>query len=228
MIAALYVAKGGCYFGIEGVDPWDEARDARLYAGPHPVVAHPPCARWGRYWFGGPSARVRRIKGDDGGCFAAALAAVRRFGGVLEHPAASSAWAHFGLNAPPHAGGWIAADFHRGWTCHVEQGAYGHTARKATWLYAVGVELPDLKWGRAPGEFVRLDEGFHSIEERRRAVKTGACQRLSAKQCAATPPAFRDLLLSIARTAKASSHAPCAEYVDTLLEKQAILRAGGE
>ena len=33
VIAALYVATGGCYFGLDGVDPWDEARDARLYAG---------------------------------------------------------------------------------------------------------------------------------------------------------------------------------------------------
>jgi hypothetical protein len=49
VIAALYVERGGPYFGIEGVDPWDEARDARTYAGPHPVVAHPPCERWGRY-----------------------------------------------------------------------------------------------------------------------------------------------------------------------------------
>lgn len=28
MIAALYVAEGGCYFGLPDVDPWDEARDA--------------------------------------------------------------------------------------------------------------------------------------------------------------------------------------------------------
>ena len=33
-IAALYVETDGCYFGLPGVDPWDEARDARLYAGP--------------------------------------------------------------------------------------------------------------------------------------------------------------------------------------------------
>ena len=42
MIAALYVEKDGVYSGLQGVDPWDEARDARLYAGPRPVVAHPP------------------------------------------------------------------------------------------------------------------------------------------------------------------------------------------
>ena len=47
MIAALYVQTGGAYYGLPDVDPWDEARDARLYAGPHPVVAHPPCGQWG-------------------------------------------------------------------------------------------------------------------------------------------------------------------------------------
>lgn len=105
VVAALYVQTDGCYFGLPDVDPWDEPRDARKYAGPWPVVAHPPCERWGRYWFGGPSAKVRRIKGDDGGCFKAALEAVRKFGGVLEHPEASAAWAHFGLAAPPKWGG---------------------------------------------------------------------------------------------------------------------------
>ena len=29
-VAALYVQAGGCYFELDGVDPWDEARDARL------------------------------------------------------------------------------------------------------------------------------------------------------------------------------------------------------
>ena len=48
MIAALYVQRGGIYWDLPDVDPWDEARDARLYAGPWPVVAHPPCARWCR------------------------------------------------------------------------------------------------------------------------------------------------------------------------------------
>lgn len=48
MIAALYVERDGVYYGLPGVDPWDEERDARTYAGPWPVVAHPPCARWCR------------------------------------------------------------------------------------------------------------------------------------------------------------------------------------
>lgn len=204
MVAALYVERGGVYWDLPGVDPWPASRDARLYDGPWPVVAHPPCERWGRYWFGGPLAAKQgrlRVKGDDNGCFAAALASVRRWGGVLEHPEASHAWTAHGLTRPPKNGGWVVADFLGGWTCCVEQGAYGHRARKATWLYACGTELPSLRWGRAPGDFVRLEDGYHSAEARRRAVRTGACQRLSHRARAATPIEFRDLLLSIARTA---------------------------
>lgn len=204
VIAALFVAKPGCYFGLPEVDPWDKDRDARRYEADHPVVAHPPCERWGRYWGGSPTTFPRLKLGDDGGCFAAALAAVRRCGGVLEHPEGSHAWRAFGLNTPPRSGGWVAADWMGGWTCCVEQAHFGHRARKATWLYAYGVELPSLPWGRAPGDFIRLDDGFHSAEERRRAVKTGACQRLSKRQRAATPIPFRDLLISVAASARAA------------------------
>lgn len=201
MIAALFVATDGVYFNVTGVEPWDEKRDARLYAGPHPVVAHPPCERWGRYWSGGPMlAKTERAKqkGDDAGCFAAALTAVETYGGVLEHPEASHAWAAHGLLAPPKSGGWLRI-FGRGWTCCVEQGHYGHRARKATWLYYVGDEPPpELIWGPSAG--TRLDEGFHSKAERDAARAAGQKprKRLSTAENIATPIAFRDLLLGLA------------------------------
>lgn len=201
MIAALYVLHDGPYFGLPDVDPWDETRDARLYAGPWPVIAHPPCERWGRYWSGGPSAKVRRIKGDDGGCFAAALAAVRRWGGVLEHPEASAAWDAFGLNRPPRHGGWVVADFLGGWTCCVEQGHYGHRARKATWLYANSVQLRDLKWG-VSASTARLEQSFRTAEDRRLAKLQGKANRydrITSKEHSETPRLFRDLLLSMVR-----------------------------
>lgn len=207
-VAALFVATGGVYTSLPDVDAWPIERDARLYVGPYSVVAHPDCSRWGRYWSGGPSANVRRIKGADAGCFASALVSVRRFGGVLEHPEASHAWREFGLIKPPRAGGWVVADSYGGWTCTVEQGHYGHRARKATWLYAVGVELPELKWGPCLDR-ERLDEGFHSAAHRAAARAAGVAprRRLSTVENLTTPIAFRDLLLGMARSVRRSEAA---------------------
>lgn len=173
-IAALYVKTDGCYFNLLGVDPWDEQRDARLYKGPHRVVAHPPCQRWGKLWAGQPlyikRTGERKIKGDDGGCFKSALEALRKYGGVLEHPHGSHAWAHFGLNKPDRKGGWIAADFYGGWTYCVEQGRYGHYARKPTLLLAYDVDLPELDWGI--GER-RLDPAVIERMGLKRAIRLG-------------------------------------------------------
>ena len=206
MIAALFVDPNGCYANIEGVDLWDENRDARKYTGPWPVVAHPPCARWGRYWFGGPSAKVRRIKGDDGGCFASAIASVRRFGGVIEHPEASAAWLAHGLMEPPRFGGWVSSGMiDGGWTCCVEQGHYGHRARKPTWLYAVRADPPALRWGKSAAEGKAIDAGYHSAAERAAARAAGTLAgggRLGKRARAATPPEFRDVLIAMARSVK--------------------------
>lgn len=104
-----------------------------------------------------------------------------------------------GSQPPPRDGGWVNADFVGGWTCCVEQGHYGHPARKATWLYAVGCELPSLRWGSC-GTKTRLEADYHSAEERRRAVRRGVVERIAKSQRSVTPPAFRDLLLSMARS----------------------------
>jgi hypothetical protein len=206
-IAALYVQDGGAYYGIPGVTPWPESRDARQYDGPHPVVAHPPCQRWGKMWFGQPLAvkltGVRKKKGDDDGCFAAALASVRKWGGVLEHPWGSHAWSHFGLNKPPRSGGWIAADMLGGWTCCVEQGRYGHYARKPTLLYACGVELPGLLWGHSEARYDPAVVARMGLKRAKRLGEVGA--RGGGTDSTArihTPAAFRELLISIARSAK--------------------------
>lgn len=203
MIAALYVQRGGSYWNLPGIDPWDEQRDARSYSGPHPVVAHPPCQRWGKMWFGQPltvkRTGVRKVKGADGGCFAAALDAVRRFGGVLEHPWQSHAWPHFNLNTPPREGGWIAADFFGGWTCCVEQGQYGHYARKPTLLLAYGTDLPELRWGKTEAkldpqviERMGLARAKRLGEVGARGGGTDSAPRIG------TPPAFRQILIEIA------------------------------
>lgn len=181
MIAALFVEKSGIYYGMKDVDPWDMERDARLYRGPWSAVCHPDCGRWGRYWFGGPSVKERRLRGDDCGCFAHALWVSRTFGGVIEHPAGSSAWPWFGLPIPNPKGGWTERDRWGGASCHVEQGHYGHPARKATNLYAVSKYLPELIWGPS-SRSTRLEEGFHSSGERARARALQVSRRSNASR----------------------------------------------
>ena len=202
MVAALFVETDGAYFGIPGVDPWDEVRDARKYQGPLPVVAHPPCQRWGRYWHGAPNKPNQYRLGEDGGCFASALTAVRNYGGILEHPAHSHAWRFFGLTTPPKSGGWVKADDFGGDTCYVEQGHYGHMSRKATWLYACCVALPTLTWGTSGQRIHPVALERYGYEKARRIgmmAMVGGKDKTRIRN--ATPEAFRNILLRIAETA---------------------------
>jgi len=196
LIAALFVETNGCYFGLDGVDPWDVTRDAMRYAGPWPVVAHPPCERWGRFADGGMGRGTHEV-GDDGECFASALASLRSFGGVLEHPAHSKAWDHFGLPIPPRAG-WFPAG-KDGWVCEVAQGHYGHPAAKLTWLYLVGPCPPELIWGKPEQRILPHIEAKYGYAYARRR---GIVSNQSHKQRQRTPPEFRDLLLSLAQSAE--------------------------
>lgn len=207
MIAALYVETDGCYFGLDDVDPWDEARDARRYTGPHPVVAHPPCQRWGKFWHGSTRKPHQFKKGDDGGCFDCALTAVHLYGGVIEHPADSHAWDHFGINKPPRSGGWIPAfdNWTDAWTCCVYQGHYGHMSGKPTWLLVENVrrdQLPELRWGKTDQLIHPRALELHGYEKARRigmVAMVGGKDKTRIRN--ATPLEFRDVLLSIARLA---------------------------
>lgn len=194
MIAALFVAAGGTYYGLPGVDPWDESRDARLYDGPHAVVAHPPCSRWCQL---APiiEARYGYKVGDDGGCFSSALRSVRRFGGVLEHPAETRAWRAFSLHRPM-LGRWKGNPV-VGWTCEVTGRAYGHPAIKRTWLYAYGFrgDPPSMRWERGP-------RPTHTVSRLHNHWDSGL-PKLSPKMASATTVELRDALLRVAGAAAA-------------------------
>jgi hypothetical protein len=199
-IAALYVEADGVYFGLPDVDPWALPRGSREYPGPHPVVAHPPCQRWGKYHGGSPREPFQYHLGDDGGRFAQALWAVRTFGGVLEHPADSKAYRWYGLKTPPRAGGWVPADDWGGSACYVEQGHYGHFSRKGTWLYSAKVSLPELIWGpsiKPLPEWMIKRYGYEKARRIGHMAMVGGKRKTEIRD--ATPIEFRDLLLSIAR-----------------------------
>lgn len=201
IIAALFVDKEGTYSRVDGVELWHEQLDARSYRGPYKVIAHPPCQRWGKFWHGSTAKPYQFRLGEDAGCFASALTAVRNYGGVLEHPAESKAWRFFGLALPPKKGGWVQADLFGGWTCHVEQGHYGHISRKPTWLYAVGVHLPDLIWGPSEQRIHPVALERHGYEKARRI---GVMAMIGGKDKTrirnATPDDFRNVLLAMCRT----------------------------
>ena len=124
-VSVLYVDPRGPYPKLVA-DWWDEKRDARLYAGPNPVVAHPPCGPWS-------SLRHLWTKHQkEVGPFA--VEQVRRWGGVLEHPAYSLLFEACRMPKPGEF-----SDEHGGCSYEVQQCDWGHPARKRTWIYVVGL-----------------------------------------------------------------------------------------
>jgi hypothetical protein len=188
-VAVLFADPKGVYSTLPDLDLWDLERDARNYSGTHPVVAHPPCQLWGNFarinfkrW-GGEHNRP----GNDGGCFVSALASVRQYGGVLEHPAGSRAFADHGIPKPVGTG-WQRSGFD--WICEVWQSAYGHRCQKRTWLLYVGSQPPaQLNWSRPEGTC--QIGGF----DRRKPVLRG-------RAASATPLLFAEALLALARGAR--------------------------
>lgn len=170
-VEVLYTTKNSIYRKL-GFECWDIVRDARNYHGPGPVIAHPPCGHWGRF------NHVCQQPGKD--CGPIAIDQVRKFGGVLEHPASSTLFNYCGC---PKSAGMI--DLWRGQVVDFNQGDYGHLAEKRTRLYIVGV----------PG-IVRLQPGC-------RPAAIRPADMLSRKQRLATPLGVALLLLQIASQVEA-------------------------
>ncbi len=195
-VACLFIDAMGVYPGLPETDCWDIKRDARKYEGAAPVVAHPPCQLWGRFahvnyarWGGDHNK-----PGNDQGCFLSALNNVRRCGGVLEHPAFSDAWKHYGLPRPPGerpCSGWEGGKDDE-WVCEIWQSAYGHKARKRTWLFYRGKPPMAMRWDRIEGTH---QIGFHDQRGKARNKPT-----LAGRMASATPPDLARALIQLART----------------------------
>lgn len=96
----------------------------------------------------------------------------------------------------------MTADAFGGLTCYVEQGFYGHIARKPTWLYAAGVKPPDLAWGRGEQRLHPVALKKHGYEKARRIgmlAMVGGKDKERIRD--ATPIEFRDVLISIVQQA---------------------------
>ena len=197
-VAALYVlANSSPYRLIKGVDLWPAKRDALLYPGPWPVIAHPPCAPWSR-----AVAHQVHMSPEQGPHLApAAVFQVRKFGGILEQPAQSRLWEVFSLPYPlPRRQGFLwpaKVDAWGGWTLEVEQIDWGHCAIKKTWLYLVGiaptnVRLPSMAPDQRKSLDIRISETTGTVR-RRTAYDLGSPE--SRKR---TPRAFAKWLVELA------------------------------
>lgn len=175
-VSALYIDPRGPYPSLVA-DCWDEGRDAKLYDGPNPVVAHPPCGPWGRLKF--------LSKHQDPECGIVAVSQVRRWGGVLEHPSNSTLFRHERMPWPGEL-----PDALGGFTVEVNQVAWGHSCAKPTWLYFVGIDRAEvareMRFGGTPTK--RVTNGPRGPQLPRR----------SAFEARATPLAFAEWLVSLA------------------------------
>ncbi len=131
-VAVLFARADSVYKTLPDVEVYDMDRDARTYDGPWPVVAHPPCRTWGTL------SHLFEHPAGERDLAPWAVAQVRRFGGVLEHPSKSRLWPELGL---PAIG---KQDSYGGWTLAIHQSDFGHRAQKKTRLYIVGCPPCDV------------------------------------------------------------------------------------
>lgn len=178
-VAVLFARADSIYKTLPGCDVWDIERDARRWPGGCPVVAHPPCRAWGRLrMFANP-------RPDEKDLALWAVEQVRRWGGVLEHPAGSALWAAAELPAPGRF------DAVGGWTLAIHQHWFGHRAEKSTLLYIVGVAPRDI-----PDMPMRLDEPTHVVQSRKRVDYRPHITKAEREH---TPPYLARWLVDLAR-----------------------------
>lgn len=185
-VAVLFARADSVYKTLPGCDVWDEDRDARRWAGGAPVVAHPPCRLWAklRQFAKATDPVAERLLAVD------AVAHIRRYGGVLEHPAESTLWGHLGLPTPGRA-----PDAYGGWTAQIRQCDWGHKAEKLTWLYIVGVhpdELPELPPRGEPTHYIKRNRAGYRPSSQSLPTVTHAEREQ-------TPPPLATWLVELAR-----------------------------
>lgn len=182
MISVLFAAPHSVYHSIDGLDVWDAARNALLWPGGNPIVAHPPCRGWSRM-----RAFCHNLAGEKE-LSVWAVEQVRCYGGVLEHPAGSSLWPFMSLPSPGCSDEW-------GHTLIVDQWWWGHLAQKRTLLYIVGCKKKDV-----PIVPLRIGRPSHTMGLWRGRDKRPGKSRpeVQKKMRSATPISFALWLIELA------------------------------
>lgn len=191
-VSILFARSDSVYKSLADCDVWDAERNALNWPGGCPIVAHPPCRAWGRLRaFAKPRPGERELA-------IWAVEQVRKWGGVLEHPACSLLWPEAHLPVPG------TIDAFGGWTQWISQWWFGHKADKPTLLYIVGCapeNVPPIPFRLGRSECViRLDkrrpDGSHI-----RKGDPDYRRPLGQAEREGTPLALAEWLVSVARKA---------------------------
>lgn len=173
-VSVLCAHRRSVYCGFDDVTVYDDRRDARLFDGVGPVVAHPPCRAWSAF-----TRHQAKPPADEILLWPWCVAVISICGGVLEHPAYSRLFDFCDIPTPgesPRRGLWSMA---------IDQSWFGFCASKRTWLVFSGIDRDQL-----PPIPFRL---HNPHGDRRR------WQVMSRRQRAATSEEFARWLVDVAR-----------------------------
>lgn len=175
-IPVLFTAYNSLYNDNDIFDCYDVKRDAFSYTGRIPLIAHPPCRLF---------SRLRKLSSAnplEKKCAYFALARIRQFGGILEHPRSSTLW----LN-----GGFVldgSVDDYGGFLRSVNLSWFGFPAQKRTMLYFCGITP-----GQLPPFPINLNAITHVISSSRISGK----KELSSSYRSLTPKLMIDYFLEV-------------------------------
>ena len=128
MVSVLFCRADSAYKNDSRFDVWDAQRNALLWDGGSPLIAHPPCRAWGIL------SHMAKPRPGEKDLAPWAISQIRKFGGVLEHPKGSRLWKFMQLPEP----GAMPDEF-GGFSILLDQWDFGHVARKPTKLYICGL-----------------------------------------------------------------------------------------
>lgn len=183
-VVVLFARKDSVYKSLPACDVWDAERNALSWPGGASIVAHPPCRAWGGLrHMANPRPGERELA-------IWAVAEIRKWGGVLEHPKRSQLWPE--LNLPLGR----EPDEYGGFTLAVDQFWWGHRAQKSTLLYICGCDLKDippipLVMGCAQyvvGTSGRRKDGCRKVG-----------REITKRERESTPPQFAEWLVELAK-----------------------------
>ena len=191
-VAVLFARADSIYKTLLGCDVWDAERDARLWPGGAPGVYHPPCRGWGRM-----RGFAIKVRPDEKALALWSVKMLRKYGGVLEHPAHSTLWEAAGLPKPMEF-----LDEWGGGTVEIKQFNWGHRAEKKTWLYICGLNLAGwaaLDFPKRPGKPI------HCIRPTKSYPRMPSVTKPEREK---TPPALAEWLVELARRTTKPTRTP--------------------